>query len=255
MTSPLERPPAAIARLVHLFHVRAVDAALHPFEIATDETVAVARQLAPETATEAVAWVLRRYAPGGDHRVPERAADLAGRLRLAAAAPALVDTLERLSAYDPVAHAVLRALEAVGAPAADPLLAAFGRCDAVGDRLHVAAALAQVPAGDARVGAALEGLLADAPGPGAALLAAHGDRAALAALGATLDRLELPPEGPGELMRLEEIVAVAHAIMALKGTLTAVQRDRFERAYARSDDLVAAGDPEEPVTFERRRLR
>lgn len=241
MTVPLDRPPAAIARLVHLFKVRSIDAFRHPFETASDGALADARALGPALASEAVAWVLQRHARGSDHRVAERAADAAGRLRLAPAAPALVACLERFDEYDPVAHAALRALEAIGAPATDPLLAAFARCRTAGDRIRLGAALAQTPVGDGRVCAALEGILRDDPERGAGLLSSHGDRRAVPALAAALDGLELPPEGPGELPRLELIVAVAHAIMALKGKMTPAQRGKFERAYARSDDLILGG--------------
>jgi hypothetical protein len=250
MTSPPERQPEETARLVHLFQVRSSVPGHHLFEVASDGALACARALGPALASDAVAQVLERYEPGRDHHAPERAADAAARLRLAATTPTLVACLERLSEYDPVAHAALRALESIGAPAVEPLLAAFARCESVEDRVRLGTALAQLPSGDARVCAALESILADAPEPGAGLLAAHGDRRAGRALAETLDRLELPPTGPGELRRLEQIVAVGQAILALAGRMTPAQREKFERAYARSDDLILAGyfeDEEEPT--------
>jgi hypothetical protein len=245
VTVPPDQPSAAIARLLHLFTLRSIDGFRHPFETASDGALAEARALGPALAAEAIAWVLQRHEPGRDHRIAERAADTAGKLRLSPAVPALVSCLERLSEYDPVAHAAVRALEAIGAPAVDPLLAAFARCATVGDRVVRGSALARMPVRDGRVCAALEALLAEDPERGAPLLASHGDRRALPALAAALDRLELPPEGPGELTRLEVIVAVAHAIMSLKGKMTPPQREKFERAYARSDDLILGGCFEE----------
>jgi hypothetical protein len=247
MTHRFERPPDAIARLVHLLHVRSLDADLHRFEIASDGALACAKALGPELATAAVTWVLERYEPGRDHRVPERAADVAASLLLAPAVPTLVGCLERLSEYDPVAHAAFRALEIIGAPAIEPLLAAFARCSSLEDRILIGDTLAQMPSGDARVRAALETILPEAPENGAGLLGAYGDRRALPALAATLDRLEPLAAGPGELTRLEQVVAVGQAILALRGRMTKVQREKFERAYARSDDLIAAGEFEERV--------
>ncbi len=49
-------------------------------------------------------------------------------MRLERAVPALVLCLERLTEYDPVAHAALRALQRLREHATDPLLAAFARC-------------------------------------------------------------------------------------------------------------------------------
>jgi len=241
VTDPLAGPPARIAPLVHLFEIRSRAAGRHPFEVASAEALDQARALGPALAAEAVAWVLERFQPGGDHRQAERAADVAAQLRLEPAAPALVGCLERLSEYDPVAHAAVRALEALGARAAEPLLAAFARCERLEDRVRLGDPLSRVPVGDGRVCAALERLLPDAPEQAAGLLASHGDRRALPALAAALDRLELPPAGPEELARLEELVAVGQAIMALDGTLTPARRERFERAYARSDELIAEG--------------
>jgi hypothetical protein len=247
MTVLPERPPAEIDRLVHLLPVRTTDANRPRFEVATDEAFACARELGPALATAAVTWVLERYEPGRDRRPPEDAADVAARLPLVPAVPALVGCLERLSEYDPVAQAAFRALEKIGAPAVEPLLAAFAKGSSVEDRVVLGGALAHLPSGDARICAALETILPEAPESGAGLLAAYGDRRALPALAATLDRLEPKAAGPGELTRLEQIVAVAQAILSLRGRMTRAQREKFERAYARSDELLAAGFFEERV--------
>lgn len=244
MTDLLAGPPARIAPLVQLFLARNLRSGPSPFEVATDEALDHARALGPALAAEAIAWVLDGFQPGGDHRQAERAADVVARLRLEPAAPALVRCLERLSEYDPVAHAAVRALEALGAAAAEPLLAAFARCEGLEDRVRLGDPLSRLPVGDGRVCTALERLLPDAPEQAAGLLASHGDRRALPALAAAFDRLELPPAGPGELARLEALVAVGQAILALDGELTAARQERFDRAYERSDELLADGQLE-----------
>jgi hypothetical protein len=177
-------------------------------------------------------------------RVAERAADVAYELGLERAIPALVACLERLPEHDPVAHAALRALERLRQPATDPLLAAFGRCATREARARLGGALVRAGLRDGRVRAALAAMLADDAIEAAGLLAAHGDADALPDLAAALDRLSLPPPGPGELRRCEETVAVAQAILALRGNLTAEQRTKFERAYSRSAELWAGGGPE-----------
>jgi len=216
-----------------------------PFASASADALAEGRAEGPERAAATVAAVLDAYAPGGrDHAVAERAADLAGALRLAGAVPSLVACLERLSEYDSVAHAALGALERMRVEATAPLLALFGRARDRGDRARFGTALVRCAVRDGRVRKALSPMLADDPHTAADLLHHHGDADALPELLAALDRLELPAPGHGELRRLEEIVAVGQAIRGLKGTLTKEQRDKFRRAYERSDEIWAEGGPE-----------
>jgi hypothetical protein len=186
---------------------------------------------------------LEAYQEGVDPATGERAADLAYRLRLVGTVPALVGSLERLSEYDPVAHAALRALEAMREEATVPLLQAFGRATTPDQRARIGCALMRAAAKDERVRAAYVTMLADDPLNGAGYLAEHGDRGALPHLSATLDRLQLPTAGPGddELHRCEEIVAVAQAIRALRGAFTVAQREKFERAWSRSEELLLGG--------------
>jgi hypothetical protein len=210
------------------------------FASASEEAVAEAKAIGPALATLAVTTMLESYEGGRENATHERAADLAHRLRLVGAVPVLVACLERLSEFDSVAHAVLRALEAMPKEAMEPLLEAFGRCTTPYDRLLRASALHRVGAKGERVRDAYLSLLADDPGHAAGFLAEHHDRGALPHLSATLDRLELPAEGDfdEELRLLEEIVGVAQAIMTLRGAFTAAQRAKFERAWERSEDLL-----------------
>jgi hypothetical protein len=210
------------------------------FASASEEAVAEARSIGRELATLAVSTMLASYEGGRENTTHERAADLAHRLHLVGAVPALVGCLERLSEYDSVAHAVLRALEPMGKQATGPLLEAFGRCTTPYDRLRLASALRSVGGKGDRVRDAYLSMLADDPGHAAGFLAEHHDRTALPHLSATLDRLELPAPGDfdEELRLLEEIVSVAQAIRALRGAFTLAQREKVERAWERSEDLL-----------------
>lgn len=210
------------------------------FAPASREALVEAHALGPELAAQAVTAMLDGYVEGRDPATGERAVDLALQLRLTGAIPALVSCLERLSEYDPVANAALRALGGMKADATGPLLAAFGRCTTPEGRAWIGRALLGAPQ-DERVRAAFVSMLADDPVSGAGYLSEHGDRAALPHLSATLDRLELAGVGADELRRCEEIVAVAQAIRTLRGAFTASQRAKFEHAWARSEDLLLGG--------------
>jgi hypothetical protein len=211
------------------------------FAPASPEAMAEAHGIGPELATFAVNTMLESYEEGRDPATGERAVDLAYRLHLVGAVPALVACLERLSEYDSVAHAALRALGSMGEEATPPLLEAFGRCTSPDQRARIASALRHAGAKGDRVLAAYVSMLTDDPVSGAAHLAEHGDRDVLTHLAAALDRLELGASGVDELRRCEEIVAVGQAIRALRGPFTAAQRDKLERAWARSEDLLLCG--------------
>jgi hypothetical protein len=236
MTPP---PPAGDAadRTARLRRLLAVPAARSTvFASATHAALQEALDLGPDLAGQGVAEVLDAYGPGGDGATAERAADVACQLGLRGAVPALVRAVERLSDHDAVAHAAIRALGVMRTEATGPLLEAFHRASPPG-RVLLSVVLVRAGVRDGRVRGVLEGMLEADPRHAAALLSEHGDRGAVPALSAALDRLELLPEGPGELERCEAIEALGGAIRTLRGTLTPAQRDKVKRACARSDDL------------------
>lgn len=212
------------------------------FAPASAEAIAEAQAIGPDLATFAVATMLEGYVEGGDPATHERAVDLASCLRLDGAVPALVGCLERLSEFDSVAHAALRALEPMRQIATPLLLAAFRRCTTPEDRTRLASALAQIGARGAGAREAYVSLLADDPRNAAGMLAELHDRAALPPLLATLDRLALDAGGTDELDRLETIVAVGQAVRTLRGSFTLAQRHKLEEAWSRSEALLL-GDP------------
>lgn len=215
------------------------------YEEATDEALAKARALGPEVASEIVSGLLDAHG-AAEHgrtvessRTAQRAADVARALRLTGTIPALVRCLERLSPYDAVAHAALRALEAMRVEATEPLLESFARCACAEDRILGAEALVRAGVRDGRIRVALTGLLGESPEDAAGLLRDHGDRDAIPALVSALDGLELLPHGtPGELRRCEAIVAIVQAIRALRGKVSRPQRAKFDTAWRRSSVLM-----------------
>ena len=211
------------------------------FAAASPEAMVEARRIGSEPATFAVSTMLESYDEGRDPATHERAVDLAYRLHLVGAVPALVGCLERLSEYDSVAHAALRALESMREEATPALLDAFGRCAAPEDRARIATALARVGARGERVRDAYLSMLEEDPRSAAGFLAEHGDRDALPRLLAVLDRLEPGAADAGELERLETIVAVGQAIRSLRGSFTRAQREKLDRAWSRSEDLLLGG--------------
>jgi hypothetical protein len=214
--------------------------------VASREAVAEARGLGSGAAAAILSGILNGHVAWSMDRSAERAADLAGRLRLVGAIPALIRCLDRLSDFDPVANAALGALTQLRGEATGPLLESYRRCPTVEDRCLRATVLARACVRDGRVRVALTELLAENPRAAAGALGEHGDRDAVPALGAALDRLEpLAPDAPGELERLEEIVAVAQAIRLLRGKRSKAQEAKFRNAYARSDEIWARGGPEE----------
>jgi hypothetical protein len=228
-------------KLRSLLAVRSRD--LSMFASASTDALLEAEAIGPELATFAVSTMLHSYDEGRDPATHERAADLAFRLHLVGAVPALVGCLERLSEFDSVAHAALRTLESMREEATPPLLDAFGRCTSRDDRLRLASALARVGARGERVRDAYLSVLADHPRNGAGFLAEHGDRDALPHLLATFDRLELGAADAHELDRLESIVAVGQAIRTLRGSFSRAHREKFEHAWSRSEDLLLQCPP------------
>jgi hypothetical protein len=235
------REPAR-ARLLALLRTRRDD--VGPFSFATEETLAVARELAADESAAVVSSILEAYTPGGDVGLAARAAHVAHELALRGAVPALVSCVVRLPDLDPVASVAGAALELVGRPATDALLDALAGASSREVRGAVGRALVLMPADDGRVGAALESMLAYDPELAGELLGERGDDGALPALRDALDRLELPARGEGqgeaEVERLDAIVAVGGAIRALEGRLTPAQRRKLDRALARHGELAAA---------------
>lgn len=223
-------------RLRALLGVRRREPAM--FAPAPPEAIAEAQAIGPDLATFAVVTMLDGYVEGADPATHERAVDLASCLCLDGAAPALVGCLERLSEFDSVAHAALRALESMRQVATPLLVAAFRRCTTAEDRTRLASALARVGARGAGVREAYVSLLADDPRNAAGMLAELHDRTALPHLLATLDRLVPDAAAADELDRLETIVAVGQAIRTLRGSFTLAQRRKLDEAWSRSEDLL-----------------
>jgi hypothetical protein len=239
--SHASRPPVTLrsARLTQLLRSPSEDRARFAFP--TQEAVQEARALGPEVAAAAVVDLLAAYEPGGDHALAARAAGLVHELSLERAIPALVACVERLPEDDPVGRVSAASLNLLGPERIAPLLEAFARTADPVVRWRLGISLCFAPQGTAGVRDALEEMLETEPVDAAALLAQHGDRDALPALRATLDRLDFPSPDPDELTALESIINVGHAILELRGKLRPCQREKVERANARYDALVESG--------------
>lgn len=234
-------------RLVALLGVRRD--AIARYELATEEALEEARALGPDLAGEVVAAVLDAYAVGDrlQQRLAERAADVARVLRLTVAVPALARCIERLSSYDSAAHAALGALERMRPEATASLLEVFRRCPDAESREIVACALVEAGVRDGRVRKALCAMLEENPLAAAECLRGHGDRDAIPALVATVERLPLLPHGaPGERDRCDAIVALVQAIHGLGGRISKEQATRFDAAWERGGVLLLEDGPEPP---------
>lgn len=223
------------ARLLQQLHSPGADRP--PFAFASDEALRTARALGADVAAEAVTSVLDRYRPGDDAALPSRAADLVGALHLTLAIPALVSCVVRLPEDDRVAIVCNVTLELTGPERIEPVLAAFTRTDDRAVRWKLGLCLCHARRGVAGVREALESMLATQPLEAAPLLAWHRDPAAVPALVATLDRLDLPAPGPDERLALAALLNVGEAIRELRGKLAAVQRRKLRRAWARHEAL------------------
>jgi hypothetical protein len=214
---------------------------LPPFAFPTHEALREARALGPAVAADAVAALLAAYEPGGDHALAARAAGLVPELRLELAIPSLVGCVARLPEDDPLRLVSAAVLDLLGPERFSPLLEAFARSTDPAARWRIGMSLCVAPQGTSGVRVALESLLETDPAGAASLLAEHGDRAALPALRATLDRLDFPSPDLDELTALERLTTVGHAIRALRGNLRRSQREKVDRADARYDALVESG--------------
>jgi hypothetical protein len=218
----------------HLAALLAKDA----FEL-DDETLRAARSLGPEPAAQVVTALLDAELTTGSQRhgrTPIRAAILAQELRLTGAIPALVRCLEKLETLDPLAHAALDALRAMGAAAVGALLAAFDRCTGAELRARLAEALARTGVTDDRILRAFVRLLDDCATCGAGYLAEYGDRRALPELARALDRAALVPEATFRWTSNDDVVVLASAIEWLGGKLSKRQHAKLAEVLRLRDE-------------------
>lgn len=237
MPSP-STPSRRLVQLRHarlLQHLHSADADRPPFSFASDAALREARALGPEVAAEAVTSVLDAYQPGGDAALASRAACLAGAVPLTEAIPALLSCIVRLPEEDHVARVCAVNLELTGPGRIEPLLAAFWSNEDPRVRRRLGLSLAEVRKGATGVREALEAMLATQPLEAAPLLAWHRDRAAVPALVAALDRIDLPSPGPDERLVLATLINLGEAIGELRGKLSTEQRRKLRRAWARHE--------------------
>jgi hypothetical protein len=235
----MSSPSVPFPRPVHLAHARllrhlhAADNDRPPFAFASNAALREARALDPEVATEVVSSVLEAYRPGGDAALASRAADLVLTVHLTEAIPALLACIARLPVDDRVAMVCSANLAVSGPDHIAPLLAAFARAEDPGARARLGLSLSAVRKGATGVREALESMLATQPIEAATLLAWHRDRAAVPALLAAFDRIDLPSPGPDEGPALAALMNLGHAIRKLRGGLSPEQRRKLRRARAR----------------------
>jgi hypothetical protein len=220
-----------------LRHLHSAEADRPPFAFASDEALRAARALGPEVAAEAVTSVLDAYHPGGDAALASRAADLVPAVHLTDAIPALLSCIVRLPEDDRVSMVCTVTLELTGPERIEPTLAAFARAEEAVVRWRLGLALCHVRKGASGVREALESMLVTQPIDAAPLLAWHRDRAAVPALLAALDRIDLPSPGPDERLALAALINLGEAIRELRGKLSLEQRRKLRRAWARHEVL------------------
>ena len=248
MSSPSipSRRPVQLRHARLLRHLHSAKADRPPFAFASDEALREARNLDPEVAAEAVTSVLDAYRPGGDVALASRAADLIPALHLTAAIPALLSCIVRLPEDDRVAMVCTATLDLTGPERIEPILAAFTRAEEPGVRWRLGLSLSHVRKGASGVREALESMLATQPTEAAPLLAWHRDRAAVPALLAAVDRIDLPSPGPDERLVLASLINLGEAIRELRGKLSTEQRRKLRRAWARHEVVEGASrnDPQ-----------
>ena len=211
----------------------------------TEAALAEARFIGADATSAVVAALLdAELTSPSDDWTPLAAVYLATELRLAGTVPSLVSCLLQADVGDALWEAALNAIRAIGAPAVEPLLAAFDAHSDIFARSSIADALLATGATDERVLNALLRLLDDDTAQGADKLAQYGDRSALPALVEALDRAELDPAGDRDFLANEDVLNLAGAIESLGGTLTETQRAKEQAVLRRR----------EGVFFEARRL-
>lgn len=205
----------------------------------TEAALAEARIIGADASSAAVAALLEAEValPSGD-LAPLAAIYLATELRLAGTLPALVSCVLHPDLADDLWEAALSALNAIGAPAVGPLLAAFQAHSGSDARASLADALLATEVNDERILTAFLQLLDQDPARGASRLAEYGDRRALPALVEALDRAELDPLGGRDFLASEDVLNLAGAIEALGGALDEGQRAKEQRVLRRRRSLV-----------------
>jgi hypothetical protein len=203
-----------------------------------EAALAEARSIGADASSAVVAALLNtELTSPSDDWTPLAAVYLATELRLAGTVPALVSCVLQADVGDELWEAALIALRGIGAPAVEPLLAAFDAHSDLVARASIADALLATRATDEGILNAFLRLFDDDTVEGADKLAQYGDRRALPALVEALDRAELDPVGNRDFLANEDVLNLAGAIEALGGTLTETQRAKEQRVLRRRERL------------------
>ena len=204
----------------------------------TEAALAEARFIGADATSAVVAALLdAELTSPSDDWTPLAAVYLATELRLAGTVPSLVSCLLQADVGDALWEAALNAIRAIGAPAVEPLLAAFDAHSDIFARSSIADALLATGATDERVLNALLRLLDDDTAQGADKLAQYGDHRVLPALVKALDRAELDPAGDRDFLANEDVLNLAGAIQSLGGTLTETQRAKEQAVLRRREGV------------------
>jgi hypothetical protein len=203
-----------------------------------DAVLELARSLGPDVAGDVVVDLIAAEVsrPTADGRAV-RAAHLARELGLTRAIPPLVRCLERLDPDHPLLHAALTVLGGFGPAAVDPLLAAFHRCRDVGACIRIAEALSCADSDDTRIRGALVGMLERDPTTAARFLAERGEWRAVSDLHRAFDALAERPTADCDICAVGDLTAIASAVCALGGTLSAEQRTKIDEGWERTDGM------------------
>ena len=125
-----------------------------------------------------------------------------------------------------VADGALQALEALGAPALEPMLAAIEQTQDRHTREALIGALAQLGVRDPRIWSQLVAQLTREPACAATNLADYGDEAALPSLHEALANAPIRPPQQFGPMPNRAFIELEDAILRLGGELTPAERDR-----------------------------
>lgn len=182
-------------------------------------------------------------AAGGGY-APIHAVALLETLRTPEAIEPMLRVLAGCDALEILYSRLIFALQAFGAPALEPVLAAYAAAQTEDRRMALEDVLAGLRVRDDRILRRLLDALERAPEHGASLLAEYGDDAALPALAAALDACE--PYRRGGFVANSALIELEAAIAALGGTFTPDQERKLEplRAARRAamDHKGAAAD-------------
>jgi hypothetical protein len=193
---------------------------------------------------------LSMEASPGEGRAPGRAARLLSDLQAEEAVAPMVAVLLACDSMDVLYNEVSRALQEMGQPTVEPLLAALPAATE-SQRIAVCEVLAHLEVLDPRIFSALTSLLEVNVELGASFLATYGDEAALPFLLRSLDAYELRRADVGVLGD-HAIIELAAAIKDLGGTFTESQQRKLRREETWRDEArqeviakhrPAPGDP------------